>query len=1092
MKRHVLRFEQASFLVVVMLTAFLMISCIPRNPNTPPVADFKLVESSATELRQLHFDSSTSTDKEDSTDKLIVRWDFNGDGVWEIDYSANKKANEIVNHLYNVAGTTTVVVEVKDSKGLTSRKEKEIQINLAPPQSLYLESFSDNEITIVWNDMSTSEDSYRVSLNDNPLAQLPANTENHTFELDKSATQTISVYCTKGAMESNKTELVIGMNLSESTTVFEEVSITLPASHVGGEVRIEVSQQTPELPEGCNPLSSIYDIDIELSDDATFFPIELAFDPSYEPSNGSDMMPLILHFDSDSGIWIPMMTSIGEDSNLVTYTSSFSEFVLAEVPANSAILNVKIVDFDTASRGFTFVNNPLSMVDADNKMTPYNYSAEEIQEVGGGFCYGMSVVSAATYINNLPRDPYFEFDNDDLLGYLIISRDGKPLLHFDRTLQAFNHLTSCGPIIRLVWGEFTKQYLAKLEVTWRIIFSAHRITQTLKPMSNSFEISEALAILSALRIPVAISLRPKELMLGEAHSVLAYGFKIVLGGIDFLIYDPNYPFEEKELSIRQSYIEGEYGEDYEWFFAQSVEIFAKSVLLGDALEDMIEEAYAPRFKGLYYTPEDGIVHLSLWNHNRPDNHNTPLLEVLKKENGGSYGTLRSYMNLDTTQTFVDEDVSQLNTYTYKLSRSDGKTSDEYSIFARDMTIVPSDGSFISPDATLTINVTDSLGLDNIRAYTVVNYSQYPYVLIDGKRENGNIEVGADLLRNWFGGNNDSLQLMIVGDCEDGFIVREVTYFPSDNASPTVTKVSGPSEVVSETSSTFTWSGSDSDGTITKYEYKKDEGSWVSNGTSTSYTWSGYSEGDHKFEVRAQDNDEQYSNVVTWSFSYSALIPGEYPKDGLIAYWGFNQGIVDGKVIDESVNGHDGTVMNNPEIVDGILGNGMRFHGKNYTGTEGDHVLLPDLGLSSRNSFTISLWANEVNTIYEHWGEAFIFNGGDSWIGIGYLDETLTFSAGYWKNCLELPYEQEYRNKFMHYCLVFEDGMLKAYINGQLTGEKEQELEVSRDEFGLAIHWWDSGEGLVSTRFGGILDEVLIYNRALSSEEVYSLYSIPIS
>ncbi len=81
---------------------------------------------------------------------------------------------------------------------------------------------------------------------------------------------------------------------------------------------------------------------------------------------------------------------------------------------------------------------------------------------------------------------------------------------------------------------------------------------------------------------------------------------------------------------------------------------------------------------------------------------------------------------------------------------------------------------------------------------------------------------------------------------------------------------------------------------------------------------------------------------------------------------------------------------------------------------------------------------------------------------------------------------------MHYCLVFEDGMLKAYINGQLTGEKEQELEVSRDEFGLAIHWWDSGEGLVSTRFGGILDEVLIYNRALSSEEVYSLYSIPIS
>ncbi len=99
------------------------------------------------------------------------------------------------------------------------------------------------------------------------------------------------------------------------------------------------------------------------------------------------------------------------------------------------------------------------------------------------------------------------------------------------------------------------------------------------------------------------------------------------------------------------------------------------------------------------------------------------------------------------------------------------------------------------------------------------------------------------------------------------IVWEFTY-QKENEPPTVTKVSGPSEVVSESSSTFTWTGSDSDGTITKYEYRKDGGNWVSNGTSTSYTWSDYSKGDHKFEVRAQDNDGEYSNVVKWEFEYS--------------------------------------------------------------------------------------------------------------------------------------------------------------------------------------------------------------------------------
>jgi len=88
-----------------------------------------------------------------------------------------------------------------------------------------------------------------------------------------------------------------------------------------------------------------------------------------------------------------------------------------------------------------------------------------------------------------------------------------------------------------------------------------------------------------------------------------------------------------------------------------------------------------------------------------------------------------------------------------------------------------------------------------------------------------------------------------------------------NKVPTVSKVSGPSGTIFQSSSTFSWNGSD-DKTISKYEYRKDEGSWVSNGTIKSYTWSGYSEGEHKFEVRAQNNEGAYSNIISWDFSYS--------------------------------------------------------------------------------------------------------------------------------------------------------------------------------------------------------------------------------
>jgi formylglycine-generating enzyme required for sulfatase activity len=95
--------------------------------------------------------------------------------------------------------------------------------------------------------------------------------------------------------------------------------------------------------------------------------------------------------------------------------------------------------------------------------------------------------------------------------------------------------------------------------------------------------------------------------------------------------------------------------------------------------------------------------------------------------------------------------------------------------------------------------------------------------------------------------------------------------PASNNLPTVIKVSGPSGTISQSSSTFSWNGSDSDGTIESYEYKKDSSVWVSIGTETSYTWNDYSEGTHKFEVRAQDNKGAYSEPVEWNFTYSTGI-----------------------------------------------------------------------------------------------------------------------------------------------------------------------------------------------------------------------------
>ena len=90
-----------------------------------------------------------------------------------------------------------------------------------------------------------------------------------------------------------------------------------------------------------------------------------------------------------------------------------------------------------------------------------------------------------------------------------------------------------------------------------------------------------------------------------------------------------------------------------------------------------------------------------------------------------------------------------------------------------------------------------------------------------------------------------------------------------NIPPVIEKVSGTEGTTGEEDNTFSWDGDDPDGSITLYEYRKDGGSWTGHGLNTSYTWSGYSEGSHTFEVRAQDNDGAYSNVIGWNFTYNA-------------------------------------------------------------------------------------------------------------------------------------------------------------------------------------------------------------------------------
>jgi uncharacterized protein (TIGR02145 family) len=92
--------------------------------NNPPVASLTVEPPSGNSATFFQFDASGSTDPEENSEFLKVRWDWNGDGSWDTPYSTTK----IMTHQF-APGSHTIVVEVSDNVGLTDTASVHLQVD---------------------------------------------------------------------------------------------------------------------------------------------------------------------------------------------------------------------------------------------------------------------------------------------------------------------------------------------------------------------------------------------------------------------------------------------------------------------------------------------------------------------------------------------------------------------------------------------------------------------------------------------------------------------------------------------------------------------------------------------------------------------------------------------------------------------------------------------------------------------------------------------------------------------------------------------------------------------------------------------------
>src|SRR3989338_11551701 len=223
------------------------------------------------------------------------------------------------------------------------------------------------------------------------------------------------------------------------------------------------------------------------------------------------------------------------------------------------------------------------------------------------------------------------------------------------------------------------------------------------------------------------------------------------------------------------------------------------------------------------------------------------------------------------------------------------------------------------------------------------------------------------------------------------------------------------------------------------------------------------------------------------------------KSGLVGYWTFDgKDLNTGAALDASGQGNHGALVNmstSTSRVPGKLGQALKFDGVD------DYVLTPAGTVSSlsfiQNTkiFTVSLWTKVGTGNYASFlgnscsslGKGYLFSPGNTTEMRTFMGTGGNFSRAYTSSA---PITD---NKWHHLTFIgngttasfqiYMDGMAKAMTvvnDGDLSsGDSTRAMMIGRNQI--------SGCELGTTYPSNLIDDVRIYNRALSAAEITALY-----
>jgi hypothetical protein len=238
---------------------------------------------------------------------------------------------------------------------------------------------------------------------------------------------------------------------------------------------------------------------------------------------------------------------------------------------------------------------------------------------------------------------------------------------------------------------------------------------------------------------------------------------------------------------------------------------------------------------------------------------------------------------------------------------------------------------------------------------------------------------------------------------------------------------------------------------------------------------------YSYRVRASDasgNLSDYSNVAIETTPSAPV-----PNAGLVLAFGFNTGSGT-TVSDASGNGNTGTISGASWSAQGRFGGALSFNGSSAM------VVVPaSASLNLSSGMTLQAWILPTaaqsgwRTIMQREVDTYFLNASNSNgpllpSGGGTIGGAVNWLSGSSASPV---------NAWTHVALTYDGSMLRLYVNGALASSRAQSGAIETNANALRI----GGNVPYGEFFQGLIDEVRVYNRALSQAEIQADMAAPV-